>query len=698
MPGGWASGEGGHVVGGRYRLVGVIGSGGMGTVWRAHDELLDRPVAAKVLNISFGHGVEDQNRRERSLREARATARINHPNVVRVYDYVEDDDRLWIVMELLDARSLDTVLAEDGPLTPRDAAAIGVQIARALRTVHQHGVLHRDVKPGNVLIEADGHAVLTDFGIAALEGTSGLTGTGAIVGSPEFMAPERIESDDAGPASDLWSLGVTLCAAVTGSSPFRRSTPVATLAAIVIAKPEVPPETGPMEPLIRALFGRDPETRPVAAEVMATLEAVLSEDARRHAADPTVEVAAPTGSPTGNLTESLTESPAGPPPGRLMPDAPLPEVPGTGGVPGIAAAATEVVSFGGADAASRVPAGGAPGAVDTSGANRGTPHVLDADATVSASAAPTDVLPRVPAPPPSGTGTNGGTGTSGPGATKPLTSAGIPDGGSPGGPDSGPGTDPGSDPGTDSGRSGPGRSAPAWWRRRVVVLPAAASAVAAIIVTAVLLSGGDGEKNDVGKSSSPAPTNAAPATAATNPPPTRAASAIPTSPAYPAAAAPAAPAGTPVNTVTENGRFSWPVPQGWKRNEQDQTVGYTDPGGRTTLYARTAFQQTNDLLGVWRDREGKATAVLANYQRVLFEERTIRGQRGVVWESTWTEAGVARHAILAAYIANGVYVEVDVFADESTWQRDEPLFQWALQSITPAGNGGNAGTGPTQAA
>ncbi|NUP30126.1 MAG: hypothetical protein HOU01_00195 [Streptomycetaceae bacterium] len=236
-----------------------------------------------------------------------------------------------------------------------------------------------------------------------------------------------------------------------------------------------------------------------------------------------------------------------------------------------------------------------------------------------------------------------------------------------------------------------------------MVLPAAALAVAAIVVTAVLLSGGDGKKNDAGKSSSPVPTNAAPATAATNPPPTKAASATPTSPAYPAAAS-VAPAGTPVNTVTENGRFSWPVPQGWKRNEQDQTVGYTDPAGRTTLYARTAFQQTNDLLGVWRDREGKATAVLANYKRVLFEERTIRGQRGVVWESTWTEAGVARHAILAAYIANGVYVEVDVFADESTWQRDEPLFQWALQSITPAGNTGNtgntgnAGAGATQAA
>ncbi|KOG88435.1 serine/threonine protein kinase, partial [Streptomyces varsoviensis] len=194
----------------------------MGRVWRAHDEVLGRPVAAKEIRIGELVGEDSAVQRERSLREARATARIDHPNVVRVYDVAEEDDRLWIVMELVDARSLEQVLTQDGPVEPREAARIGLGLARALRSVHAVGVLHRDIKPGNVLLTVRGRIVLTDFGIAAMQDAAALTMAGTLVGSPEYMAPERVEGREQGPPSDLWSLGATLCAAVGGRSPFTR--------------------------------------------------------------------------------------------------------------------------------------------------------------------------------------------------------------------------------------------------------------------------------------------------------------------------------------------------------------------------------------------------------------------------------------------------------------------------------------------
>ncbi|WTW94646.1 serine/threonine protein kinase [Streptomycetaceae bacterium NBC_01309] len=661
MPRGQGYAEGGQVVGGRYRLVGIIGSGGMGTVWRAHDQLLDRPVAAKVLNIVFGQDSEDQNRRERSLREARATARINHPNVVRVYDYVEDDDRLWIVMELVAARSLDAVLDEDGPMTPRDAAAVGVQIARALRTVHDHGVLHRDVKPGNVLIEPDGHAVLTDFGIAALEGTSGLTGTGAIVGSPEFMAPERIESESPGPASDLWSLGVTLCAAVTGKSPFRRATPVATLAAIVIAEPEVPEGIGPLAPLIGALFAREPDKRPTAGEVMAMLEGVLVDEARQHTDDTTRAVTAlPADAPTwrmrlkrfANPRESPTADDAA---SAAFSASAAPVAP----VAPVASGASYAAS-----AASAAPVDDAtaslvmPAVRGTPARHPAAPH--DLHTSVQPAGGPTGALPRVPAPPPVTEVPSSG------GAFVPTLTP------LPGGPPSGP-------------------ARRAWWRRRVVVVPLAATVVVAAVVGIALATQGGKDPDQSGSVGKGGPTvestlpggglgataNPGPGAGQSGgtPEPPRPAVA-----AYPPVVPTAAPSGVALETADEK-RFTWPVPGAWSRAERDQTVSYVAPGRNSVLAARTAFKQTDDLLGAWREEESKAPAVLAGYQRILFEQRTIRGNPGVVWEYTWTEAGVERHAVLAAFLENGLYVEVDVFSNPAAWEQDHALFQWALLNI-----------------
>ncbi|WP_328771594.1 serine/threonine-protein kinase [Streptomyces sp. NBC_00286] len=260
----------------RYRLLEPIGQGGMGRVWRAADELLDRPVAVKELRLDTAGAEELEVRRERALREARASARIDHPNVVRVYDVAEEDDRLWIVMELVEAPSLARTVVEHGPLDVRETARIGLALAEALRPVHAAGVLHRDIKPGNVLLEPGGRVVLTDFGIAALQDAQGLTQAGVIVGSPEYIPPERISGRPQGPASDLWSLGATLCTALTGHSPFERAGTLATLAAVMYEEPQLPPDDGPLTPLLRRLLARDPAARPDVGEVVRFLGRVLA--------------------------------------------------------------------------------------------------------------------------------------------------------------------------------------------------------------------------------------------------------------------------------------------------------------------------------------------------------------------------------------------------------------------------------------
>jgi len=251
-----------RIVGGRYRLDRSIGSGGMGTVWRGTDELLGRAVAVKEVRFPPEVGEkEEAELRERTLREARATARLSHPNVVTTYDVVEDDGRPFIVMELLDARSLSEVLREDGPLPPHRVARIGLDVLGALETSHKQGVVHRDVKPGNVLLTPDGRAVLTDFGIATMAGDPALTSTGVVLGSPAYMSPERARGRRPGPQADLWGLGATLYAAVEGRPPYDSDNALGTLTS-VIADPVPPPRVhGPLAEAIMGLLVKDPDER-----------------------------------------------------------------------------------------------------------------------------------------------------------------------------------------------------------------------------------------------------------------------------------------------------------------------------------------------------------------------------------------------------------------------------------------------------
>jgi len=290
--------EGPRVVGGRYRLLDKIGSGGMGTVWRAHDELLGRTVAVKEVHLPPQlAAIERAELRLRTMREARAAARLSHPNAVTVHDVIERDGQPWIVMQLVAADSLSDVIERSEVLPPRRVAEIGLAILAALQAAHAAGILHRDVKPANVLLGGDGQVVLTDFGVATLEGDPSLTGTGLLLGSPSYIAPERAMGIGAGAASDLWSLGATLYAAVEGRPPFERTTAMATLAALATEDPPAPRASGPLAEAITGLLQRDPGGRLDAPAARRLLEDAATGATDRSAATVNIPGLAPTGVP-----------------------------------------------------------------------------------------------------------------------------------------------------------------------------------------------------------------------------------------------------------------------------------------------------------------------------------------------------------------------------------------------------------------
>ncbi|WP_250036736.1 serine/threonine-protein kinase [Paractinoplanes maris] len=259
-----------ELVGGRYRLLELIGSGGMGRVWRAQDELLQRVVAVKEITVPSTALLATQ-----TMREARAAARLDHPGVITVHDVVWQQDHSWLVMEYVKARSLQEVVRADGPLPPLEVARLGIRVLSALRSAHAAGVLHRDVKPGNVLIAADGRVVLTDFGLAII-GDRESGAPDPLLGSPHYVAPEQLRAQETGAPADLWSLGATLYTAVEGRAPFARDDIPASLHALLNDEPDPPRRAGPLTGLLLALLDKNPERRPDGEQTAAWLETVAA--------------------------------------------------------------------------------------------------------------------------------------------------------------------------------------------------------------------------------------------------------------------------------------------------------------------------------------------------------------------------------------------------------------------------------------
>ncbi len=281
----------GTVIGKRYQLRAAIGNGGMGTVWQASDTLLHRDVAVKEVLLPPGMARGDRDAMcERTLREARAAAALSHPSVVQVFDVVTEGGRPWIVMELLHARSLADIIISDGPLAPRVVAKIGIALLGALEVAHAAGVLHRDVKPANVLICTDGRCVLTDFGVARVPAESNLTTPGMVLGSPHFISPERAVGSAFGPPSDLFSLGVSLYTAIEGRPPFDKGDPFETMRAVVEDQPAPPVRAGALSNVLYGLLEKDPARRWDVATARPALRSLLSgalaNRAIQHVTDP----------------------------------------------------------------------------------------------------------------------------------------------------------------------------------------------------------------------------------------------------------------------------------------------------------------------------------------------------------------------------------------------------------------------------
>ncbi|MEU7477345.1 protein kinase [Lentzea sp. NPDC042327] len=264
-----------RVIAGRYALVAELGRGGMGIVWRAQDRHIGRFVAIKELHLPDGLAHEERRvLEERALREARTAGKLNDPGIVTVYDAINENGTTYIVMELVEAATLSTLISTHGPMPPNQVVSIALQALSALETAHQAKIVHRDVKPGNLMVRPDGKLKLTDFGIAQAVDDPRLTTSGSLIGSPAYMAPERIHGHEAGPASDLWALGATLCYAVEGWSPFERSSTASTLHAIMSETPRLTRATGVLGAVITGLLIADPNARLSGPQARAMLSSI----------------------------------------------------------------------------------------------------------------------------------------------------------------------------------------------------------------------------------------------------------------------------------------------------------------------------------------------------------------------------------------------------------------------------------------
>jgi serine/threonine protein kinase len=582
----------GRLIAGRYRLQAPIGRGAMGIVWRARDQLLDRDVAVKEVKIA--ETLSDEERAhayQRTLREAKTAARLSHPAVVTVYDVAEDQGRPWIVMQLVNAQSLDQVLASSGPLSPRRVAEVGRQLLSALSVAHAAGVMHRDVKPSNVLLGHDDRAVLTDFGIATFQGDPKLTQTGMVMGSPGFTAPERIRGEDASPASDLWSLGATLFAAVEGHGPFEnRGGAVTTMSAIINEDAPHAPAAAAFGPVIAALLRREPGDRPDAARAARMITDVLPMLPDRTAGSPAWYVpTAISASPQGKTVsrEPVSQAPAatGPPGGQPASAAPTAAMPAPGGSAGYAP---------GSGSSAR-PAGPPP---DFSSWYDSSPR--SGSSSQQGHGPPSSPAPL---PPPSGAGYQPSSGYR-----------------------------PGPTPARRQKSSGLG------WKIAIVVL--ALIGVSAGVATVLLLHHNNSAA-PAGNTTAPSPGASPPQIIAAindQPPSSRPAG-------YATYSQPAA--------SGEKAGFTLAAPTSWTKSTSGYQTHVKDPSVSNTdlLVDLTPHTYMSDMLQEAVYIRNRSESSFPGYQQVGLARLTIRGRPGAWWKFTWNDQGVPQTAIDLLYVA-----------------------------------------------
>lgn len=626
-----------RLLAGRYRLGDVLGRGGMGTVWRAQDETLGRTVAVKELR--FPTNIDEEEKRRlitRTLREAKAIARIRNNSAVTVFDVVDEDDRPWIVMELVEGKSLAEVIREDGLLEPKRAAEVGLAVLDVLRSAHRQGILHRDVKPSNVLIAEDGRVVLTDFGIAQVEGDPSITSTGMLVGAPSYISPERARGHKPGPAADLWSLGGLLYAAVEGVPPYDKGSAIATLTAVMTESLEEPKNAGPLRDVIYGLLTKDPALRLDDAGARTKLNAVI------HAPEPepmdatrVVPLPVQSDGPAGKRGEEAGEKLRGA----------LRSVRKAAGAAGAAAAARTKSGTGAAGSTSTgTSAGSASGT--SGGASGGIAGVGSASSGAGSAQAPD--RPSGPA--------KGAAGV-------PNSSANKPSSGWPVMPP----------PDLDlPPRPVPRAPLTDVVPRRTLVIIAVVVALAVIgTVLAIALNGDDkGGKHDNGakpaasasastkrdkgtgsKGSRGTRTDGDTSSAATGPATGSAASASTSGDDSGSSDANSGGAGKAVSTRRSGQGYSIGLPKGWRyQSASDAGDRYTGPDGQKLLVGWTGTPK-DDPVADWKNQEHYM--VRSQYRKIRIEQVDYRGWNTADWEFTYVDGGTEYRTIDRGFVVNG---------------------------------------------
>jgi tRNA A-37 threonylcarbamoyl transferase component Bud32 len=625
------------VVAGRYRLISALGNGGMGTVWLAEDDLLSRRVAVKELSPPANMTEHERELlRERTLREARTAARLSHPNVVTIYDVVEDDGRPWIVMELIPSRSLRDVVDAEGPLTAQQAARVGLQVLAALSAAHALGIMHRDVKPGNVLIAADGRAVLADFGIARTQDSPALTTSGVLVGSPSYIAPERARGERGSPESDMWSLGATLYALVEGRPAYDRAGALATLMAVVNEDPDPPTQAGALWPVIRGLLDHVVSRRLGPAEAERRLREVAeTAGGAQTAAFPAV---APPTADGQNVSSTASRS-----------------------------------SLESADHArtlrprdSLPPPESGPG----SGPPRGEPEpaVLAEAAEAAAGPAAGTRQDQAPQPEPGQAPE--------PGATAPGLIPGLPGWGHP----------------AEETRETPTsrRRKPLAW---MAATAAAGAVVAGVVISLIVTShhmalAGPNPVHSAGRPTSsrsalPRPSTKSSGLTSASP----SSSATPTSPAT-AGSGPPGPAVIPAgyHKFVNSTGFSIAVPNGWRVSHQGHYVYLLPPSGAAFLLIDQSDHPQPNPLKDWQQQEANRESTYSGYHRIRLESvRYPQAEKAADWEFTYYRQGTLTHILNRNILANVHHAYALYWSTPgSQWGQDWHIFKILAQAFRPA--------------